>query len=68
MAGQTDRSAGASTYLDDARGIDYRTAMAATVATALAPMSALDERGQTVPLASFWQLRPAVVAFVRHFG
>jgi hypothetical protein len=42
--------------------------MAATVATVLAPLTALDERGQAIPLGSFWQVRPAVVAFVRHFG
>ena len=42
--------------------------MPTSVATALAPLTALDERGQAVPLGSFWQVRPAVVAFVRHFG
>ena len=54
--------------LDDVSVFDYRTAMAATVSTALAPLTALDERGQAIPLGTFWQVRPAVVAFVRHFG
>jgi hypothetical protein len=54
--------------LDAVVAIDYRTAMATTVATALAPLTALDEHGQAVALGSFWQVRRAVVSFVRHFG
>ena len=42
--------------------------MATTVAAALAPLTALDERGQAIVLGTFWQVRPAVVVFVRHFG
>ena len=42
--------------------------MAGSVAARLAPLTALDERGAPVVLGSFWVERPAVVAFVRHFG
>ena len=28
----------------------------------------LDIRGNTVPLSSHWRDRPAVLAFLRHFG
>lgn len=39
-----------------------------SVASILAPLSALDERGVSVTLGTLWTDRPAVVAFVRHFG
>jgi hypothetical protein len=39
-----------------------------TRADDLATMTVLDERGQPVPLGTFWRDRPAVLAFVRHFG
>jgi len=42
--------------------------MPTSVATALAPLTALDEQSQALALGSFWQVRPTVVAFVRHFG
>ena len=34
----------------------------------LAPLTALDERGGAVVLGSFWDTRPVVLSFVRHFG
>jgi hypothetical protein len=48
----------------------------AEVADVTAPASApelgaatvLDREGRAVPLESLWKDRPAVVAFVRHFG
>jgi len=38
------------------------------VADRLAPLTALDERGATVTLGSFWETGPVVLGFVRHFG
>lgn len=34
----------------------------------LARMTVLDEHGATVELATLWRDKPAVLAFVRHFG
>lgn len=34
----------------------------------LATMTVLDEQGQPVVLGTLWRERPAVLAFVRHFG
>ncbi len=34
----------------------------------LAAMTVLDETGQPVVLGTLWAERPAVLAFVRHFG
>ena len=34
----------------------------------LAPLAALDERGTAVTLGSFWETKPVVLGFVRHFG
>lgn len=31
-------------------------------------LTALDATGRVVPLAELWRDRPAVLAFVRHFG
>lgn len=42
--------------------------MADTVAARLARLTVLDGEGRTVPLGGFWDKRPAVLAFVRHFG
>ena len=39
-----------------------------TLASRLAPLTVLDERGGATALGSIWEYRPAVVAFVRHFG
>lgn len=39
-----------------------------SVASALAPLTALDEHGVPVALGTFWADRPVVVGFVRHFG
>ncbi len=36
--------------------------------TPLANISVLDAKGESVPLASLWKDKPAVLAFVRHFG
>ena len=36
--------------------------------TPLADISVQDAKGQPVPLASLWRDKPAVLAFVRHFG
>jgi hypothetical protein len=47
---------------------DKIRAVSDSLATRLAPMTALDERGAQVKLGSFWMDRPAVVGFVRHFG
>jgi hypothetical protein len=38
------------------------------LAAALGQMTVLDETGTAVSLGSFWVERPAVLAFVRHFG
>ena len=42
--------------------------MNATPAVRLAPLTALDERGSSVTLGTFWREHPAVLGFVRHFG
>jgi hypothetical protein len=42
--------------------------MGNALAARLAPLTALDERGENVTLGSFWTSRPVVLAFVRHFG
>jgi len=34
----------------------------------LAGMDVLDPAGQSVRLGTYWQDRPAVLVFVRHFG
>jgi hypothetical protein len=34
----------------------------------LARLAVLDERGAEVVLGTLWRDRPAVLAFVRHFG
>ena len=39
-----------------------------TRADDLATMTVLDAAGQPVVLGTFWKDRPAVLAFVRHFG
>ena len=36
--------------------------------TPLADISVQDAKGQPVALASLWRDKPAVLAFVRHFG
>lgn len=36
--------------------------------TPLADISVQDATGQPVPLVSLWRDKPAVLAFVRHFG
>jgi len=42
--------------------------MAETLAARLGRLAVQDEEGRAVPLAGFWKTRPAVLAFVRHFG
>jgi hypothetical protein len=42
--------------------------MSPTLAARLAALTVLDERGESVPLGSYWTSRPVVLAFVRHFG
>jgi hypothetical protein len=42
--------------------------MADTVASRLARLTVLDGEGRSVALGDFWAERPAVLAFVRHFG
>ena len=42
--------------------------MSKPLAARLAPLTVLDERGSAVALGATWAQRPAVVAFVRHFG
>ena len=42
--------------------------MADTLAARLARLTVLDDEGRDVPLGGFWAARPAVLAFVRHFG
>jgi hypothetical protein len=42
--------------------------MAAALASRLAPLTVLDEDGRAIPLGRCWETRPAVLAFVRHFG
>lgn len=36
--------------------------------TAPDELTVLSLAGEVVPLASFWEHRPAVLAFLRHFG
>ena len=43
-------------------------AMDDLLAAALAQHSVLDENASAVTLGGFWAGRPAVLAFVRHFG
>lgn len=51
------------------RGVGgYNDGMDDLLAAALAQMTVLDETGTSVSLGSFWIKRPAVLAFVRHFG
>ena len=47
---------------------DTMGGMTDTVAARLAPLTALDEKRARVALGTFWQERPAVLGFVRHFG
>jgi hypothetical protein len=42
--------------------------MSKPLAARLAPLTVLDERGSATALGFIWEHRPAVVAFVRHFG
>ena len=42
--------------------------MGNALATRLAPVTVLDERGASVTLGAFWKAQPVVLAFVRHFG
>lgn len=42
--------------------------MAETVASRLARLTVLDAEGRAVTLGGFWDERPAILAFVRHFG
>jgi hypothetical protein len=47
---------------------DRMEAMSDTSAVRLASLTALDERGSSVTLGTFWREHPAVLGFVRHFG
>jgi hypothetical protein len=42
--------------------------MSDTVASRLARLTVLDGEGRAIALGGFWDKRPAVLAFVRHFG
>src|SRR6266542_6032673 len=42
--------------------------MGNALAARLAQVTALDERGATVTLGRFWDTKPVVLGFVRHFG
>ena len=42
--------------------------MAGTLAVRLGRLTVLDGEGRAIPLAGLWDKRPAVLAFVRHFG
>ncbi len=42
--------------------------MPASLSAALAPIVLPDTDGRPVRLGSLWQERPAVVAFLRHYG
>ena len=42
--------------------------MGNALAARLAPHPALDERGAAVTLGRFWEAKPVVLGFVRHFG
>jgi hypothetical protein len=42
--------------------------MANTLAARLARLMVLDGEGRACALGAFWDTRPAVLAFVRHFG
>jgi hypothetical protein len=42
--------------------------MADTLAVRLARLTVLDGEGRAIPLGRSWDRRPAVLAFVRHFG
>jgi hypothetical protein len=39
-----------------------------SVATKLESLELLDPEGSTVRLGTFWQERPVVLTFIRHFG
>lgn len=42
--------------------------MSATIASALASIELPDDAGVAVRLGALWESRPAVVAFLRHYG
>jgi len=42
--------------------------MSTTIAAALAPMELPDDSGSSFRLGALWETRPAVVAFLRHYG
>lgn len=42
--------------------------MAQTLAAVLAPIALPDPEGRQVRLGSLWEEKPAVVAFLRHYG
>jgi len=42
--------------------------VADTLAARLGRLTVQDGEGRAVTLAGFWEERPAVLAFVRHFG
>ena len=42
--------------------------MADTLATRLAELTVQDGEGRAITLGGYWDRRPAVLAFVRHFG
>ena len=42
--------------------------MALARADVLAEMTVLDQHGEKVALGTLWKQKPAVLAFVRHFG
>ena len=42
--------------------------MGNALAARLAPLTALDDRGAAVTLGRFWEAKPVVLGFVRHFG
>ncbi|HKQ18516.1 MAG TPA: hypothetical protein VJW75_02100 [Candidatus Eisenbacteria bacterium] len=42
--------------------------MSPSIAATLAPIELPDVTGTEIRLGSFWQSRPAVVAFLRHYG
>ncbi|HYB42361.1 MAG TPA: hypothetical protein VEL75_11360 [Candidatus Methylomirabilis sp.] len=42
--------------------------MSNALAGRLAPLAVLDEHGANVALGRFWESKPVVLSFVRHFG
>jgi hypothetical protein len=42
--------------------------MSSTIAEKLAPIELPDDAGTLVRMGSLWESRPAVVAFLRHYG